>query len=916
MDPEPILIDILVVLVAAKLAAELAQRVGMSTVVSEIAAGLLIGPSVLSLVDHNDIIGVLAELGVILLLVEVGMQLDIADLRSVGPRAMAVAVVGVVVPFAGGYLAATAFGMPGSAAVFVGAALTATSVGITARAFADLRMLHSPEGRTVMGAAVVDDVIGLVILTIVLGHTTGDSLSTPALLRVLALAVGTLMVLGVAGAWLAPRLLDATRRLARSAGTFTAVVITFVLLYGVIAHAAGLAPMIGAFVAGMCLGRTLHTHQIRRELAPIGHLFIPVFFLQIGIEVQVAEFLDPAVLGITGVLVVVAVLGKVMAGLGMVRSGVDKLMVGLGMVPRGEVGLIFAAVGLRAGVLGPREYGVLILTVLLTTLVAPAALRRRSRAFGRHSGEPLQPTAAGAQVRDQGGTIELEGRPSAAHALEVVFEAARALRAGGDPGPHLLQWLEGLPELPLRWDPRATEMFLELLRDGDTRSWSFLASTGVLERVVPEMADLMQRRSNDLSVPDPLHPFRWDLVTGLNRLGDAGSGLVAERALLKHPERLLLAALVIDMTGGLYSVVTARRLAKRLGLGAAAEEQIAILVGNAELLRAAARRPNLDAEDHVLQLAGHLRNAETARSLYLISACDASMPMWERERLDHLHYLLQETFLHPDLSGREAGNLAERRRTRALAIVGTDSAAGAILRSAPRRILLSAGVQELAVKAELMGRGYRRPTFTIVQDPNGAGYRVAVVAPDRIGLLAVTTTTLARHLLDPIRTIAVTWPDGRATQLFDVGPAATVSAEDLSATFADIERSNLVTPPLPEAIVSFDDAGSPWYTLCEVSATGTPGLLQALSVCAAAARIGIWSVQVSTSERVTHAYLELVNPSGGKLSDSSKQRLHDAVRDGCAIGPLPRPGRWIGARLQKRSLLGHLRRVRARTGEY
>jgi len=206
MDVTDVLLDILVVLVAAKVAAEIAERINVPAVVAEIVAGVIIGPSVLSLVGGDETLKVLGELGVILLLLGVGMEMDLGELGAVGRASMSVAVVGVVIPMLGGYFVATALGYDSNQALFLGAALSATSVGITARVFSDLRALATIEARTVLGAAVADDVLGLVILTVVVRLVSEGSVSVVDVAVIVAVAVGFLVVTAVLGSKLAPGL--------------------------------------------------------------------------------------------------------------------------------------------------------------------------------------------------------------------------------------------------------------------------------------------------------------------------------------------------------------------------------------------------------------------------------------------------------------------------------------------------------------------------------------------------------------------------------------------------------------------------------------------------------------------------------------------------------------------------------------
>jgi Kef-type K+ transport system membrane component KefB len=511
VNVDNVLVDILVVLIAAKVAAEVAERVRVPAVVGEILAGLAIGPSALGLVGGDDVLRVLGELGVILLLLEVGLQMDLAELGAVGRASMLVATIGVAMPFALGFAVASGFGHTGDTAIFVGAALTATSVGITARVFGDLRALTSAEARTVLGAAVADDVMGLVILTVVVRVVTEGSVSIGTVLAVVGVAISFLVAGGALGVRLTPHLFQLVHRVSRSAGTMVALALAFALAFAELATIAKLAPVVGAFVAGLSLARSAHAERIRRELTPVGHLFVPVFFLQIGIDADVGAFIRPNVLGLAAALFAVASVGKLVASFGAMGSPGDRMLIGLGMLPRGEVGLIFAAIGLREGIVGNTLYTALLLVVLATTLVTPPLLRwrlqhtrRARRAAASVSTRP--PPGGWLQVDDD--IVVLEGEPPAHLALHIALQAA-LLTADARPGPQLLDWLSAHAEEPLRWDKVATRELFEVLRRGDVRSWRFLEAAGLLERALPELADALRRRRADAFELDPTRALRW-----------------------------------------------------------------------------------------------------------------------------------------------------------------------------------------------------------------------------------------------------------------------------------------------------------------------------------------------------------------------------------------------------------------------
>ena len=386
LTPGEILLDLLVILVAAKAVAEVAERVGLPAVAGEMVAGLLVGPSVLGLVEPGPVLTVLGELGIVLLLLDVGLQLDLSHLGAVARPATAMAVSGTALTLGGAWVATAGVVHAGDTALFLAAAVTATSIGISARVFADLGRLDTVEARTVLGAAVVDDVIGLLALTVVAHLVTGDSISVVAVAGTLALAVGYLVVAGVVGVSLAAPLFRAIERLARSPGTPLALALAFTLALAALADAAGLAPLIGAFVAGLALARTEQAERVRRDLTPVGHVLIPVFFLRVGVDADLGRVLRPGTLGLAALLLAAALAGKLLCGGCAVGSAADRLVLGLGMMPRGEVGLVFAGLGLREGILDAEQYGALLVAILVTALLGPMLLRWRLRRIASQDG--------------------------------------------------------------------------------------------------------------------------------------------------------------------------------------------------------------------------------------------------------------------------------------------------------------------------------------------------------------------------------------------------------------------------------------------------------------------------------------------------------------------------------------------------
>jgi len=377
IDFGSIFTDLAIILIVAKIAAELFERIRVPAVLGEITAGIIIGPSMLGFIDPSDAMRILAEVGVIILLAEVGLEMNLTEMRKVGRASMLVAIIGVVVPMSSGVLAGTFLNESLNASLFLGAALAATSVGITARVFGDLRALSSTEARIVLGAAVADDVFGLIILTVVTRIVQQGSIDLGSVLITIGIAVGFIAVAGVVGVVIIPRLFTFIGERAVSPATVGALAAVVTFGFSAAASGAQLAPIIGAFIAGTALSRTPQHDRISRDFTSLGAIFIPVFFLQIGIDTDVTKFLSQDVLIVAAILSVIAVIGKMVAAIGARGTNANKLLIGLGMVPRGEVGLIFASIGVTVGVFDAELYAVVLLVVLLTTVITPPLLRWR-----------------------------------------------------------------------------------------------------------------------------------------------------------------------------------------------------------------------------------------------------------------------------------------------------------------------------------------------------------------------------------------------------------------------------------------------------------------------------------------------------------------------------------------------------------
>jgi Kef-type K+ transport system membrane component KefB len=402
LDPA-VLIGVAVMLVIAKLMGEVFERLRQPAVLGELFAGILLGNLVIlgftraESLKTNETVAALAELGVIILLFEVGLESDLKEMLEVGWSSLLVAVLGVIAPFLLGW-AVSAYFIPDEhrlAHTFIGATLCATSVGITARVFKDLGKLNTREARIILGAAVIDDVLGLLILAVVAGaikaSATGASLS---MFDISLIGIKSLVFLAgsiVAGPLLVPRLLRGAGRL-ETRGVLLTLSISVCLFLAWASAKVGLAPIVGAFAAGLILDEVHYKPSGGRKerdladlLQPVSTVLVPIFFVLMGLKVDIRLFTHLNILGLAAALTVAAILGKQICALGVTERGINRLAVGLGMIPRGEVGLIFAGIGAtlmlpsatgeNVPVINSAIFGAVVIMVLVTTLITPITLK-------------------------------------------------------------------------------------------------------------------------------------------------------------------------------------------------------------------------------------------------------------------------------------------------------------------------------------------------------------------------------------------------------------------------------------------------------------------------------------------------------------------------------------------------------------
>ncbi|MEM7756639.1 MAG: cation:proton antiporter [Cyanobacteria bacterium P01_A01_bin.40] len=410
-----VLLSLVFIYLASKLGGELSKLVDLPPVLGELVAGVVVGVSALHLLvfpeagavasdsvvmtilqqvagltpesvaevfsAQSEVISVLAELGVIILLFEIGLESDLRELQKVGATAAIVAVVGVVVPFVAGTAGLMLlFGMPTIPAVFAGAALTATSIGITSKVLSELGQLKSTEGQIIVGAAVIDDVLGIIVLAVVASLAKTGEVDVTNLIYLVISATAFLLGSIFLGKFFNKSFVAIAEKL-QTRGKLVIPALVFALLMSFLANAIHLEAILGAFAAGLVLDETDKRKELDQQIIPIADILVPIFFVSVGARVDLSV-LNPSSadnrqgLVIAAFLIVVAIIGKIITGWAVVGSEkVNRLAIGIGMIPRGEVGLVFAGIGAASGVLDKPLQAAIIIMVILTTFVAPPLLR-------------------------------------------------------------------------------------------------------------------------------------------------------------------------------------------------------------------------------------------------------------------------------------------------------------------------------------------------------------------------------------------------------------------------------------------------------------------------------------------------------------------------------------------------------------
>jgi Kef-type K+ transport system membrane component KefB len=397
MNSQTFLLQLLAILISSRIFAEFAVRLKFPSVIGELLAGVVLGPSLFGWIEPSQTFRLLAEIGIILLLFEVGLETDVMQLVRAGAKSIVVALSGFILPFVFGFaLCFWGFGLEMLVSLFVAGTITATSIGITLRVLADLNRQHSHEAQVILGAAVIDDILGILLLALLYEFSVSGNIDFAESGKVLMFVV-VFFVLAPAAAKMMSFIIQHFDKASDLPGLIPISIVSLVLFFAWLAHAIGAPELLGGFAAGLALSRrfflpfglALHgnpgfNERVERQMLPIIHLFTPIFFVVVGLSLNLkqVDWHSVFVYSFAGSMFIVAVAGKVAGALFLREPMHVRWAVGIAMVPRGEVGLIFAELGRVNGILVDDVYAATIIVIALTTLLPPFILRAYYNRYG------------------------------------------------------------------------------------------------------------------------------------------------------------------------------------------------------------------------------------------------------------------------------------------------------------------------------------------------------------------------------------------------------------------------------------------------------------------------------------------------------------------------------------------------------
>jgi len=400
MEVSNFFLSLVLILLSARILGEVAAWLKIPPVMGELLAGIVLGPSLLGWVEPTEVVQMLAEIGLILLLFEVGLDTDIATLVNRGKSAFIVAFAGFIAPFAGGFVFGYwIFDLPLIVSLFIGGTLTATSIGVTVRVLRDLGRHQSHEAQVVLGAAVLDDILGVVLLALLFEFSTGGGVSFTNASKVFVFVV-IFMLLAPVVAKIIAETIGRYDKKSKIPGLIPTAVVSLVLFFAWLAHAVGAPALLGGFAAGLALSRHFFlpfgtpwrrsdghfVHRIDQHMKPIIHLFTPIFFVMVGLslDLQKVDWTSSSVWQMSLIFIALAMLSKLVGAFLIKESAYFRWAVGISMIPRAEVGLIFAELGRISGVFDYDLYAVMILTIAATTVLPPFMLKWFYDRYGHH----------------------------------------------------------------------------------------------------------------------------------------------------------------------------------------------------------------------------------------------------------------------------------------------------------------------------------------------------------------------------------------------------------------------------------------------------------------------------------------------------------------------------------------------------
>ena len=577
---------------------------------------------------------------------------------------------------------------------------------------------------------------------------------------------------------------------------------------------------------------------------------------------------DTRVIGVALLISVVAVVSKIAAASGAIGSRGDKWTIGFGMLPRGEVGLIFASIGLSVGALSEELYGSVLVVVLITTLIAPPLLRWRlgtqAQAIEDSTALAMRPLEGWVTTID--GQIVLNGAPPVRSLVEIGLASA-SLAIDARPSSQLLDWFALHRNATLSWDDDATIGLLRVLRHGSARSWRFLETIGFIQRALPEVSESMAARSSDSTELDPTHSLQFPTVEAICSTPHTST------------DDLVLAAFAKDISD---SGANGQGAIARLGLDLATSKSVLMLLEGSQLLRNIVQSEPLQITSRLLaQIANHLKNPLLVEQCRQLVSARQDLSDTQNLALIEIVADVQEVLAHPDLVDSESNTLVESRLQAALTLT-TDEAIRARIAHAPASYTLTHSPKQMLDHALLVEPMPRSGDARIVVLPaqNTDQWLVNIACRDSSALLARLSGALSSLDLNVINAEIATWADGAVLDIFTVQSSVEPRIGAVSdAVQRSLQTRNVKTSGGPYKLtVRLDHSAHPWHSIMRVEGEDNTGLLRDITATLAKLKVVIHHAQISTDQGRVHNMFEISDAHGRKLSEQASNKIIRALR--------------------------------------